>query len=187
VYQHVDGDVGFQPIVLFGLEEGQNLFLNDGGWDAAVVPMALQREPFAIGRAEDSTLQLHIDMESPRVVRAGEEEGTALFLPHGGFTDYLDQVVKLMEQLHEQAQLLPAFIDALKRLQLLEPFVLDIEMPSGEHSRLTGLFSMNEERLSALSGSELEKLAQQGFLLPIYMQVASLSQLPVLLHRYVRR
>jgi hypothetical protein len=188
VFQHVEGDGGFQPIALFGLEEGQNLFLTSTGWDATVVPMALQRDPFLIGRAPDDTLQLHIDLDSPRIVRPEEGEvGTALFMPHGGFSDYLDQVVQLMENLHAQAQHLPVFIEALMRHQLLEPFVLDIEMPSGEQSRLTGLFTVNEERLAALPGAALEALAQEGHLLPIYMQIASLAQLPMLLERAARR
>lgn len=188
VFQLVEGDIGFQPIALFGLEEGQNLFLTETGWDAPVVPMALQRDPFMIGRAPDDSLQLHIDLDSPRIVRPEEGEvGTALFMPHGGFGDYLDHVVKLMESLHAHAQDLPIFIEALTRHQLLEPFALDIEMPSGEQSRLTGLFTINEDRLAALPGAALEALAQEGHLLPIYMQIASLAQLPVLAERAARR
>lgn len=188
VFQHVEGDVGFQPIALFGLEEGQNLFLTETGWDATAVPMALQREPFMIGRAQDDSLQLHIDLDSPRIVKPEEGElGTALFMPHGGFSEYLDQVVQLMENLHAQAQQLPLFIDALMRHQLLEPFVLDLEMPGGQQSRLTGLFTINEERLAALDGAALEALSREGHLLPIFLQMASLSQLPMLAERAARR
>jgi SapC len=188
VFQHVDGDAGFQPVALFGFEEGQNLFLRDGRWDASCVPMALQREPFMIGRAPDDTLQLHIDMDSPRVVRADEGDiGTALFMPHGGFSEYLDHVVKLMENLHSHAQGLPAFIDALMQHQLLEPFVLDLELDGGAPARLTGLFTINEDRLAALPGAALEALAQAGHLLPMYMQLASLAQLPALAERATRR
>lgn len=188
VFQLVDGGTGFQPVALFGLEEGQNVFLTDTGWDAPVVPMALQRDPFLIGRGPDDSLQLHIDLDSPRIVRAHEGEvGTALFMPHGGFSDYLDHVVQLMEHLHAQAQQLPAFIEALTRHQLLEPFAIDIETPDGEQQRLTGLFTIHEERLAALPGAALEALARDGHLLPIYMQIASLAQLPVLLERSRRR
>jgi hypothetical protein len=184
VFQHVEGEVGFQPVALFGLEEGQNLFLVDQGWDASVVPMAMQREPFLIGRADDDSLKLHIDMDSPRIVRPEEgEAGTALFMPHGGFSDYLDNVVQLMEALHAQAQQLPYFIEALTRHQLLEPFVLDIELPGGEQGRLSGLFTINEDRLIALPGAELEALAREGYLLPMFMQIASLAQLTVLVER----
>lgn len=188
VFQLVEGDAGFQPVALFGLEEGQNLFLTDTGWDAPVVPMALQRDPFLIGRAPDDSLQLHIDLDSPRIVRPEEGEvGTALFMPHGGFSDYLDHAVRLMEHLHAQAQHLPVFIEALTRHQLLEPFVIDIETPDGEQGRLSGLFTIHEERLAALPGAALEALAREGHLLPIYMQIASLAQLPVLLERATKR
>jgi hypothetical protein len=181
VFQHVEGDVGFQPVVLFGLEEGHNVFATESGWDAPVVPMALQREPFLIGRAADDSLQLHIDLDSPRIVRPEEGEvGTALFMPHGGFSEYLDHVVQLMESLHGHAQQLPAFIAALKQHQLLEPVVLDIQKLTGELGRLTGLFTINEERLAALPGEALQTLAREGYLLPIYMQIASLAQLPML-------
>ena len=194
VFQLVEADGAnasngtFQPVALFGLEDGQNLFLTDNGWDAPVVPMALQRDPFMIGRAPDDSLQLHIDMDSPRIVRPEEGEvGTAIFMPQGGFSDYLDHVVQLMEHLHAQAQQLPVFIEALTRHQLLEPFVIDIETPGGEQGRLSGLFTVNEERLAALPGAALEALASEGHLLPIYMQIASLAQLPVLFERSSRR
>lgn len=188
VFQHVEGDLGFQPIALFGLEEGQNLFLTDTGWDATVVPMAVQRDPFMIGRAQDDTLQLHIDLDSPRIVKPHEGEvGTALFMPHGGFSEYLEQVVQLMENLHAQAEHLPIFIEALMKHQLLEPFVLDMQMPGGDQTRLTGLFTVNEERLSALPADALESLSKQGLLLPIYMQIASLAQLAALAERAARR
>ena len=188
VFQLVEGDVGFQPIALFGLEEGQNLFLTPTGWDATVVPMSMQRDPFLIGRAQDDTLQLHIDLDSPRIVGPDQGEiGTALFLPHGGFSEYLDQVVRLMEDLHAQVQYLPVFIEALIRHQLLEPFVFDMQTPGGEHARLTGLFTVNEEKLAGLPGAALEALAREGHLLPIYMQIASLAQLALLAERSAHR
>jgi len=188
VFQLVEGEVGFQPIALFGLEEGQNLFLGDDGWEASVMPMSLQRDPFLIGRTPEGSLQLHIDLDSPRIVRPEEGEvGTALFLPHGGFSEYLDHVVRLMEHLHANANQLPDFIRALTDHQLLEPFAFDMEMPGGEPVRLTGLYAINEERLMALPGSALEALAQRGHLLPIFMQIASMAQLSVLAERAYRR
>ena len=186
VFQQVEGDAGFQPIALLGFEEGQNLYLTERGWDAPVVPMALQRDPFMIGRNGD-TLQLHIDLDSPRIVRPEEGEvGTAVFLPHGGHSEYLEHVVALLEHLHAHAQHLPDFIAALTRHQLLEPFVLDIERPDGEQSRLSGLYTIAEERLASLPGDALEALQREGHLLPIYMQLASLSQLQGLVERQAR-
>ncbi len=187
VFQHVEGGAGFQPIVLLGLEEDQNLFLTDAGWDAPVVPMALQRDPFMIGRSGDD-LKLHIDLDSPRIVKPEEGEvGTAVFMPHGGHSDYLDHVVSLLEHLHAHAQHLPDFIEALTGHQLLEPFVFDIETADGQQSRLSGLYTIHEERLAALPGAALEKLQRDGHLLPIYMQLASMMHLHDLVERAARR
>jgi len=185
VFQSVDG--GFQPIVLFGLEPGQNLFLRaDGGWDAPVFPMALQRDPFMIGRSGE-TLQVHVDMDSPRIVKPEEGEiGSAVFMPHGGHSEYLDHAVQLLEHLHAQAQRLPVFIEALTQHQLLEPFVLDVELSDGSQGRVSGLHTIHEERLAALPGTTLEALQRDGHLLPIYMQLASLSRLHDLVERQGR-
>jgi len=184
VFQAVEDS--FQPIALFGLEPDQNLFLTDTGWDAPALPMAVQRDPFLIGRSGDN-LQLHIDMDSPRIVRPEEGEvGTALFMPHGGFSEYLDHVVSLMEHLHAQVQQLPSFIEALTGHQLLEPFVLDVELPDGQQARLSGLYTVDEDRLAALPGAALETLQRDNHLLPIYMQLASMSNLRELVERQSR-
>ncbi|HEY4079483.1 MAG TPA: SapC family protein [Burkholderiaceae bacterium] len=184
VFQSIEGT--YQPLALFGLEPEQNLFLQDDRWDAPVVPMALQRDPFLIGRSGDE-LKLHVDMDSPRIVKPEEGEvGTAVFMPHGGHSEYLDHMVSLLEHLHAQAQALPAFIDALTTHQLLEPFVLDIELSDGNQGRLSGLHTIHEERLAALPGEVLEKLQRDGHLLPIYMQLASLSRLQDLVERQNR-
>ena len=188
VFQAIDDAEGtsYQPIALFGLEPEQNLFLKDGRWDAPVVPMALQRDPFMIGRSGD-TLQVHVDMDSPRIVRPEEGEiGSAVFMPHGGHTEYLDHVVSLLEHLHAQAQRLPAFIDALTGLQLLEPFVLDLDLGDGSQTRLSGLHTIHEERLADLPGTALEALQREGHLLPIYMQLASMQRLQDLVERQNR-
>ena len=44
----------FYPTALFGLEQDQNLFLTEDGWDAAYIPMMIRRHPFLIGYQADS-------------------------------------------------------------------------------------------------------------------------------------
>jgi len=184
VFQAIDGT--YQPLALFGLEPDQNLFLQEGSWDAPVLPMAVQHDPFMIGRSGDQ-LQLHVDLDSPRVVRPEEGDvGTAVFMPHGGHSEYLDHVVSLLEHLHAQAQALPSFIAALTELELLEPFALEVSFSDGQQGRVSGLLTTNEERLAALPGDVLERLQRHGYLLPVYMQIASLSRLQDLVERQHR-
>ena len=54
-----------------------------------------------------------------------------------------------------------AFIAAMVENDLLESFVLDVELDDGSQNRLAGFHTINEERLGALGGDALERL-QQG-------------------------
>ena len=38
----------FEPIVLFGFAEAENLFVTDDGWDARYVPLTILRQPLAL-------------------------------------------------------------------------------------------------------------------------------------------
>ena len=180
------GDGGFQPIALFGLREGENLFLtgDDGGhWDATCLPLAVEREPFLIGTSGDGGLLMHIDLDSPRV---GTTTGEPLFREHGGTTDFLDRMNSVLLALYEGMRGTAAFIDALVRHELLEPFALDVRLDDGSQLRLAGLHTIAEERLRALDGDALARLSRDGHLEAAYMAVASLSNLRILIERMNR-
>jgi hypothetical protein len=169
----------FEPMALLGLKEGQNLFLHGQRWDATYLPLAIERLPFYIGTAGDE-LVVHVDLESPRI---GTTEGETVFLPHGGSTPFLERMTSVLLAIHEGLQSTPAFIAALLEHDLLEPFVFDVELADGARSRLSGFFTINEERLQALGGSALEQLSRAGHLQAAYMAIASLSQLRALVER----
>jgi hypothetical protein len=177
-------DGRFQPLALFGLREGQNLFLRDGGgWDASYVPMAVERAPFAVGFDRGEPL-VHVDMASPRV---GTVHGEPVFLPFGGVSGYLERINSLLLALHEGLQATPAFVAALVERRLLEPFALDIEQPDGTLQRWSGFHTIHEERLQQLDGDALAQLHRAGHLMPIYMALASMGRLRELVDRAQRR
>jgi SapC len=85
--------------------------------------------------------------------------------------------------IHQGLQSTPAFVAALLAHDLLEPFVFDLELADGSRSRLSGFYTINEERLQALGGGALEQLSRAGHLQAAFMAVASLSQLRALIVR----
>ena len=181
-----DAQGRFQAVVLFGLEQGQNLFLDPksaSGWDADYLPLSMQRMPFSIGIAQDQPdeLRMMVDMASPRISTGAD--GEAVFLPHGGNTDLLDHANSILLTLHEGLQASTAFIEALVANELLESFVLDVEKPDGSHGRLVGFYMIHEERLAALGASTVTMLHQADYLQPIYMAIASLSNLAPMIRR----
>lgn len=170
---------GWQPVALFGLQEGQNLYLDERGWDAGYVPLAHARQPFLIGRDGDA-LMVHIDLDSPRVAT---DRGEPLFREHGGTTDYLDRMTSMLLALHEAIPTTAAFANALSTHGLLESFVLDVEFEDGGQGRLAGFHTINEERVRALDGRALSVLHQAGHLEAIFMAMASLGHLRGLIDR----
>jgi len=183
VFQKAADGTSFQPLALFGFEPGENLFLTAEGWDATYVPLAIEREPFSIGR-NGETLSVYVDLDSPRLAK---DDGEPLFRPHGGTTEFLERITAMLGTLHEGVQSTPAFVGALLEHGLLESFVFDVELDSGAQHRLAGYYTIHEERLAALDGAALERLQRAGHLLPTYMAVASLSRLRELVERRRRR
>ena len=186
IFFRKEADTGqFQAVAVFGFEDGENLFLNEDGWDAAYIPMTIERQPFLLGfqsvpGAAEHKVVIHIDMDSPRI---SETEGEAVFLEHGGLTQYLDRINAVLSAIHEGLERDRAFIDALLEFELLESFTLDVELNDGAKYRMAGFYTINEEKLGKLEGEVLAKLNHDGHLQPIYMVLASLSNIRDLIER----
>jgi hypothetical protein len=175
-----DGNGSYDAIALLGFEQGENLFLGPNGWDAPAIPLTVERQPFMIGRGDE--LAVHIDLDSPRV-RDGGIEGEALFLTYGGTSEYLERISSVLRTIHDGLAASRAFVAALVELELIESFVLDVELDDGSQNRLAGFYTINEDRLAQLSAEHLAALHGKGYLQAIYMAVASLAQFRALIQR----
>lgn len=179
VFRKSDDGTHFEPVALLGFQQDENLFLSRDGWDAPTIPLAIARQPFLIG-VDGEELMVHVDLDSPR---CSEQDGEPVFLPHGGTTDYLENVNSTLLTLHQGLQATPLFMSALVSLELLESFVLDVELDDGTQGRLAGFYAIHEERLAKLEASVLGDLHRAGYLQAIFMAVASLSNFRALIAR----
>ena len=158
----------FQAVALLGFEIGENLYLDDNGWNARYIPLSVMRQPFLIGYQDAekdgvgiNQMVVSVDMDNPRV---NKTEGTAVFLEHGGNTEYLERINSILNLMHEGFERNSAFIDMLMGMDLLESFVLDIELDNGDEHRMSGFYTINEESLSGLTGDDLFILNNNGHL-----------------------
>ncbi|WP_299309726.1 SapC family protein [uncultured Croceicoccus sp.] len=171
----------FTAHALFGFDTGENLFLNDGEWDARYRPLAMAVQPFLIGRSRDGgDAQVHIDMAHPRV---GHADGVRLFDEDGRPTPFLEEMSQLLGTLDQGYRASGAFFDALRRYDLLEPFSLEIPLDDGSKNRLVGFHIIDEDRLRALDPAALGDLHAADHLLPIFMALGSLAQIGGLVDR----
>lgn len=176
-----DSAGGFYPLALFGFQDRENLFLDESGWQAPYIPAVVRREPFLIG-FQDSKTQgeterarvLSIDMDHPRVNR---EHGEPLFQPLGGRTPFLEKTADLLETIYAGIEHNRSFIGALQELDLLEAMTLEIELKDGSRNQLIGFHCLAEEKVQALSAEVLGELNERGYLMSLFMVLASMGNL----------
>ena len=176
----------FNALAIFGFEAGENLFLDNNRWDARYRPLAIDSQPFLIGRAGDGSdsRQVHIDMASPRI---DASEGMRVFDDIGRPTPFLERIADQLRALDTDYVASADFYAALARHELLEPLTLDITLDDGSKNRLVGFHVIDEDRLVALEPDAVADLHSAGHLMPIFMALASLGNIGDLIARKNRR
>lgn len=177
----------FDTIALLGFSEGENLYLDGSGWDAEYIPLSIQRQPFLIGfqeKAVDGIPQqvpvVHVDIDHPCV---SETEGEPVFLPQGGESPYLERVSAILATIHQGHEASRSLSQMLVGLELVESVAVEGEFADGSRQSLTGLYSVNEDRLRGLGASGLEALHREGHLQDVFMLLASLLNMKRLVER----
>ncbi len=174
----------FTALAMFGFEPGENLFLTDAGWDARYRPLAIDSQPFLVGRGAGDVRQVHIDMASPRI---GADEGMRVFDDTGRPTPYLERIADQLRALDTDYVASADFFAALRRYELLEPLTLDVTLNDGAKNRLVGYHVIDEDRLAGLDGAAVADLHAGGHMMPIFMALASLGSIGDLVARKNRR
>jgi len=175
-----DGEM--RPVALFGLKQGENLFLEGESWKAGYIPAMVRREPFQIGMqtgpdgSGEAVRMLSLDMEHPRVTK-DVSAGEALFQPLGGYTPFLEEVATLVESIYHGVSNGERFVEALQSFDLIESVSMDIQLNDGSKNQLIGFSAINEEKLQTLTGDALFTLSEQGFLMPAFLMVASMGSM----------
>jgi hypothetical protein len=179
-----DGNGQYQMVALLGLEQGENVFINEGKWNASYKPLVVEKGPFLIGRSSrqegaEETLSIHVDLDDERVVmnENAVEGAIEVFLPHGGNSEYIDNIANILSTLHESNEAHNNFVETLVELNLIESFVVDVDIDGTGTHRLSGFYTINEDLLKTLDGDALATLHGNNYLETIYMMLASMSQL----------
>lgn len=167
----------FNAVVLMGFDEGENLFLDGGGWLAGHKPLNLQRQPFYAHDSGNGTA-LYVDLDSPRAGTRGER----LFDDDGQPSPYLDHVRSVLAELLAGLETTRAFIARLLDLNLVEQARLAFPFEDGER-RLDGLYSLRPGGLDDLPDDVALSLLRAGDIELMHLMAASLGHLPALARR----
>lgn len=178
LFQQIEGQSHPLPVALMGLGQGENLFLQNGLWDSPIIPMMMQKGPFLIakeaGLQGDVQTVIAIDESHPKARSNG---GERVFSQTGGYTTYLENIIKVLERIEASHPHTLAFAAHLCELELLTPLEFRLTLDNGGEHLLTGLSGIDEDRLATLTSDQLLLLHSRQFLLPLFMVVASQSQM----------
>jgi len=180
----------FELSALLGFKPQENLFFVHGRWDAAYVPLQIQRQPFSLfaRRAEDSQSKppsLEVALDLSQTVQSSE--GERLFLEDGEPTKFLQGITSMLSALVEGTKETYAFTGRLAELDLIEPVQINIEFVDGSETKLQGLYWVAAAALKALPAAQLAELRDREFLGWMYFQMASISQMSELVARKNRQ
>lgn len=155
---------------LLGLSANSNLFAGES-WQGHVVPMSIQVTPFNYA-VEGARLLTLIDETSP----CWHASGQRLFASDNAPTPLLKQRQALLKELATGASLSEQFIGYLTDKHLLRPLTVRITGSDDAVNELTGMHTIDEARLAALTTDEVKQLHDNGMLAAIHAMLLSLRQ-----------
>lgn len=168
----------FRPVVMLGLQEGENLFIQDGKWQASYIPAIVRRYPFALSKTgEDDRYVICIDEDSEFVTKG---EGQAIFNEDGSANEVMDRVKKYLTELQQMDLFTDKFCDDMKSENMFTPLNMKVRV-GNEIKNVGGAYVINEERFNDINNEKFIELREKKYIPVIYSHLSSLAQIERLL------
>jgi hypothetical protein len=167
------------------MRDRQNVFLDDQGtWGARYIPAFARRYPFVFSSSDEGkTFTLCIDESFPGLNAEGR--GERLFDEQGKPTQYVDKVLKFLQQYQVEFQRTRVFCSRLKELDLFEPMQAQVDLGDGARVSLSGFMAVDRTKLKALPADTLAELAKNDALELIYAHLHSMRHFAAIRERLV--
>ncbi|WP_418316524.1 SapC family protein [Piscinibacter sakaiensis] len=173
------------PMAMLGLVAKQNLFVEDGRWDASYVPAFFRRLPYLTAPLPGTDqIGVYIDMQWPGL---NDTDGEPLFTPEGEQAPALSQAIEFLKSFDEEAKRTSQICARLNEMELFTPMKADVKLPDGETLTIEGFMIIDEAKLAELPDAKVLELHRSGALGVIHAHLVSLNQVNNLIQRQARR
>ena len=165
----------FRPVVLMGMDAGENLFVGaDGKWQASYVPAIIRRYPFALASAgEEGKFTVCIDEGSDLI---SDTDGLPLFNEQGEPAEALENVKRYLGELQQMDAFTNEFCKYMVAHNMLTPLNMRVQQ-ADQVKNINGCYVINEERLNGLSVDGFMELRDKRYLPAVYAHLLSLAQI----------
>jgi len=165
------------PLILMGLNEGVNTFMNDEGQfrEPAYVPAYVRRYPFMLAKLRPEAEELSLCFDPTANAVGDFKEGDTLF-DGDQPSETTKNILNFCEQFEQAGQRTGQFVQELEKMGLLMDGEVSIQQTGVEKPFIYRGFKMvDEAKLRDLRGDELRKINQNGILPLIYAHLFSLQ------------
>lgn len=172
------------PVAVFGLKQGQNLFVEGTGtdtrWKARYTPALMRAYPFTMARVSEEQLAVCIDQSFDGW---SQTEGRALFDDKGEPTELLNNARDFVERIETEVERTRFAGQRLMELKLLQEKRFDATLPDGSPLRVDGFLALDEERFNKLTDAEALELHRSGLAGVLHAHLISMSNMTALIER----
>ncbi len=179
------GETDYAPVAIFGLRNGENLFVEGGHWRGAHLPALMATYPFCVARTGDDRYAVCVDAAAAQL--ATEGEGERIFDDAGAPTEFSRRVQTELEKLEGQIATTRNVVRRLAKLGLLSERRFDATLPDGRQLALDGFFTVEEQKVRDLPDATVLELHRDGLLALVHAHWISLGQMRRLLEWRVAR
>lgn len=160
----------WSSVCLLGYKQGENAFVNKKGeWDKLkYVPAFIRRYPFILAEQEQGLI---LALETS----AKSEDGERLFKDDGTQSEFLEAVMKFLNEYYQGAQTTAAFVKDLESWGVLELQNATVTRPNGENFEINGFYIVSEDKLNKLDDKTKDEICKKGAVPFITAHLISLS------------
>ena len=180
-----EGD-NFLPIAILGIQQNQNLFVDESGqWTSRYIPAFIRRYPFipALNKEDDDNMTVCIDETAECI---NNERGELLFIG-GNNSKFLDGAIQFLQDYKAQTDTTITLVKQLADAGLLSEQRANFKIEDRQTFDLTGFFTVDTEKLSKLTPETTYNLFQSGALHIAYLHLSSLDNFTKLVGVHAQR
>ena len=176
VFASSDSGATYSPVVVLGLADEQNLFVDAGGeWDSATyLPAFVRRYPFCISR-----LNVEGAPRDEKVVCIAtaylDPHGLPLFGEDGKPAPQWLVAERLLEEYENDLETTAQMCAIFQHMDLFSPFTFQVTQDDVPGLKLQGMHRIDEQKLKALKAANHKALVTHGFMSKIYAHIHSLE------------
>jgi len=180
----VEREGSYTPVALLSLINDQNMFVEaDGRWSGYYLPAAFRRFPFTIGPAMIDGKEVPALLVDE--VMLSDSEGELLYGEEGAneAETPIGRTMRLITETDRHHAATRALVAELAAAGLIRNSDLQVQLTGQKHN-ITGLFGIDEKKLSELPDDQFLKLRHSGALSLAHIQLQSVGQVQRLVLRH---